>query len=317
MNSPRLVSNSEVQTFKDCRRKWWLSWYRGLVSNAVEVQGVRSTGTRLHIALESHYQPGTGQDPLWALRKAQGDDRDILLQSQTPDSELLVKLHKDFELEQIMLEGYLEWLEETGADSVLEVVASEQFISMPFLEGGRDAAPVTIIGKLDTRFRDVRTGRTRFMDHKSVTVFANPQLLKIDEQTLHYQLLLWLESEGEEWCDGALYNMLRRVKRTAKAKPPFFKREVIDRNRHELEAYKSQLTGVITEIQAVERQITQDPKLIPFVIHKRPSRDCAWKCPFFKVCHMFDDGSRAEDALTGMYHQANPLDYYQGKEQEE
>lgn len=312
----RLISNSEVQTFKDCRRKWWLGWYRGKVSRVVEVQGVRNTGTRLHIALEAHYQPGTvqgGLSPLGALRQAQEADRAIAI-AQGMD---LAKLLKDFELEQIMLEGYLAWLSETGEDANLEVVASEQFVSAPFLDGVGGLLPVTIIGKLDTRFRDVRTGRTRFMDNKSVTVFANPQLLKIDEQTLHYQLLLWLETEGEDWCDGALYNMLRRVKRTAKAVPPFYKREVIDRNRTELEAYKSQLTGVIQDLQRVEQQISEDPSLIPYVIYKRPSRDCTWKCPFFAVCPLFDDGSRAEDALEARYVTHDPLEYYGGKEREE
>lgn len=320
--NPRLVSNSEVQTFKECRRKWWLSWYRGLVSRTVEVQGVRSTGTRLHLPLEAYYQPSSApaRDPFAVLQEAQDADWKIFTEQQGPvftDHVAMKKLRSDFELERIMLEGYLEWVRETGVDAELEVVASETFVSAPFLDGVNGTPAVTLIGKIDTRFRDVRTGRVKFMDHKSVTAFEDPRLLKINQQTLHYQLLLWLDSEGEEWCDEALYNMIRRVKRTAKAKPPFFKREPIPRNRHELESYKRQLTGTVTEMQDVERKITDDPALIPFLISSRPSRDCSWKCPFFKVCHMFDDGSRVESALDSLYEVEDPLDYYGGKDREE
>jgi hypothetical protein len=320
--NPRLVSNSEVQTFKECRRKWWLSWYRGLVSRTVEVQGVRNTGTRFHIAMEAYYVPA-GQpagNPFAALEVAQQEDWKIFAAQQDPsfpDEKTAKKLRSDFDLERIMLEGYLEWLRETGVDANLEVVASETFVSAPFLDGFKNSPSVTLIGKIDTRFRDVRTGRTKFMDNKTVVSFEDPRLLKINQQTLHYQLLLWLDSTGEEWCDEALYNMIRRVKRTEKAKPPFFKRESIPRNRLELEAYKRQLTGTITEMQEVERKITKDPALVPFLISNRPSRDCTWKCPFFTVCHMFDDGSRVEDAVERFYEVKDPLDYYGGKDREE
>jgi len=27
---PYVLSNSEIQVFKDCRRKWWLNYYRRL-----------------------------------------------------------------------------------------------------------------------------------------------------------------------------------------------------------------------------------------------------------------------------------------------
>ena len=76
VNGYRLVSNSEIQTFKQCRRKWWLQWYRGLASRQTEVQGVRSTGTRLHIGLDAYYQP-EGQSTraaLAALAATQAED---------------------------------------------------------------------------------------------------------------------------------------------------------------------------------------------------------------------------------------------------
>lgn len=320
VNGFRLVSNSEVQTFKECRRKWWLAWYRGLVPRTREVQGVRSTGTRLHIGLEAYYQPG-GQSvsaALTALLGAQQEDRNSL----PADSSDLEQLQKDFQLERIMLEGYFEWLAETGEDQFLQVVASEEYIETEFMEGSarKGRYPVKIIGKIDSRFLDTRTGRRKIMDHKSVQVFENPRLLGLNEQTLHYLLLEFLSTEeGEARCDAALYNMMRRVKRTAKAIPPFYKREVIERNQHELNAYRNRLAGSITDLQDAEWALdyADDPETVQMIVYPRPSRDCTWKCPFFKVCRMFDDGSRAEDAVETFYEVADPMAYYQGKEREE
>lgn len=323
VNGYRLVSNSELQCFKGCRRKWWLQWYRGLVSRMVEVQGVRSTGTRLHIGWQAYYQPEVQsvQAAIDALRDAQTEDLGKLQVDAYGfiNDDLRRKLLSDFQLEQIMLEGYFEWLAESGEDSNLEIVSSETYLEASFPVTLADGTPpVKIIGKIDTRVRDRRTGRRKFIDHKSVTVFENPQLLKINEQTLHYLLLEWLTTEeGETRCDSALYNMARRVKRTAKAVPPFYKRVEIERNQHELESYMRRLTGVIGDIQHVEETLDRNPEMAAYVAYPTPSRDCTWKCPFFAQCPMFDDGSRVEAALESQFTVHNPLEYYQGREEVE
>jgi hypothetical protein len=323
VNGYRLVSNSEIQTYKSCKRKWWLAYFRGLTSRTVEVQGVRSTGTRLHIGWQAFYQPGvqSAQAAIDALREAQAEDLAKLQPDQFGflNDDLRKKLISDFDLERIMLEGYFEWLAETGADADLEVVSSETYLEGSFPVTLADGSPpVKVIGKVDTRVVDRRTGRRRFMDHKSVTVFEDPQLLRLNEQTLHYLLLEWLNTgEGEARCDAAYYNMARRVKRTAKAVPPFYQRITIERNQHELESYIRRLTGVIGDIQRTEQTLDARPEMAAYVAYPTPSRDCTWKCPFFKVCPLFDDGSRVEAAVEAQYVQHNPLDYYQGREEVE
>ena len=49
------VSNSELATFKECRRKWWLNYYRGLTPKNVPMHGPLALGTRIHYALEMYY----------------------------------------------------------------------------------------------------------------------------------------------------------------------------------------------------------------------------------------------------------------------
>ena len=44
--------------------------------------------------------------------------------------------------------------------------------------------------------------------------------------------------------------------------------------------------------------------------YPRPNKDCSWKCEFFPVCPLFDDGSRAEDMIQSLYVVGDPLDRY-------
>lgn len=319
MTDVRLISNSEIQAFKQCRRKWWLSWFRGLTPRKKAVQGIASTGTRLHIALDALYSHGSAVAAWEALRAAQAADRAIVeTQEDNPFSNAMGDIAKDFDLEAAMLEGYVEWLEETGADSSLEVVSTETYVEAPFLEGGGGIAPATLIGRLDLRVRDRRSGRRAFMDHKSVQAFKSPVLLGMDEQLLHYHLLEFLNTDSaDQRCDAAYYNQLRRVKRGKTSKPPYFKREMVSFNSHELESYMNRLAAVITDIQRVEKDMREDPAIAQHLAYPTPSRDCTWKCPFLKVCRMFDDGSRVEAALEELYEIGDPLSYYQMDQEKE
>lgn len=312
----RLISNSEIQTFKACRRKWWLAWYRGMASRKADLVGIRNVGTRIHLCLAEYYVP-EGQprvSPMVTHQRVTAEDLAALYanaeqEGYEVDAALLKKLNANFELERIMLEGYMAWLRETGADSQLEVIGSEMYVEAEIKPG------VKIIGKIDTRLRNRITGKIMIIDHKSVQIFVAPLLLRQNEQVLHYTLLEFLRDGGSEPV-GAFYNQLRRVKRGATAKPPFYLRETITHNRHEVESYRQRVLGVISDIEEVERKLEAGVPH-PEAVYPTPSRDCSWKCPFVKICPMFDDGSRAEDALADQFVQSNPLDYYQGAEREE
>lgn len=313
----RRFSNSEIQTFQECRRKWWLAWYRGFRMRRPDVIGVRSTGTRIHLALAEWYVPH-GQprtDPREALERAIAEDAKLLTQHVDTTPADIDRFEKSSSLERAMVEGYVDWLQETGADQGLRVIASEQYVEadMPEFDIVRDTK---IIGKIDVRVRRESDGVRLFKDHKTVADFTGPMAwLHMNPQMLHYHLLEWLSTEdGEARCDGALYNMLRRVKRTATAKPPFYERLEVRHNRAQLESYKRRLSGVIGDIYDVEESLESLPDAHTDVhlevVYPRPTSDCRWKCDFFGVCSLFDDGSRAEAMLTQHFEKGDPLEYY-------
>lgn len=316
-----LVSNSEVQTFKDCPRRWWVAWHRGLVPKRMPLTGVRSTGTRVHEALAAYYQPGHDRgDALTTLGESQRNDLDTVVRRQLDDDALddmyldnleLAALQRDFDLERAIVEGYLQWVEETGIDQHIEVVAPETYVEATFTIDNEDRA-VLLIGKLDARIINTLTGRLTFIDHKVVGSLDDP-ILGLNQQVLHYMVIAWLTNQSLEFdlktVDGALYNMLKRSKRTDRAKPPFYARITVEHNYHELYNYQKQLQGVAIRLLEVDHllDIGADHHV---VAPSRPSRDCAWKCDFFKICRMFDDGSRVEDAINDLYERRDPLSYY-------
>jgi hypothetical protein len=320
------ISNSELQTWKRCRRKWWLAWYRKLALATETFVGVRSVGDRIHRALQQWYVPD-GQprvDPRNALERVIVEDwtkiAQLARERQLEDEQLGV-LAKEFadstNLERAMIEGYVQWLEETGADAELRVIASET----PLMAKLEDASgrPIALIGKLDVRVKRVTDDVSLVLDHKTVGDLKSPAVtLPQNEQMLHYMLLEWLNSdEGEKRCDGALYNMLKRTKRSSRATPPFYDRIEVRHNPYELAAYRRRMLAASSNIMdAIERLDAGDSHFD--VVYPSPRGECKWDCDFFAICNLFDDGSAGtEDMINVLYKTVDPRDRYDVKVNDE
>lgn len=313
-------SNSEITTSQLCPRKWWLAWYRGLTPRIKDVQGPRSTGTRIHIALGGYYSViGSYEAVRYAftlLNTEQVKDMESLEAQYEFDEDLdmrVAKLQSDFDLERIMLEGYFQWIQETGIDAQLEVVGVEQYLEVDYLVSNIEK--IKLIGKIDSRIRSRITGRRLFIDHKTVQSVRDATL-NMNRQMLHYHLLEELTTPpGDQRCDGALYNMLRKVKRTRASKPPYYARVPIDHNRYQIQSYGQQLDTLILQILERTYALRERPYDSIVIAPANPGRHCSW-CPFMKVCTMFDDGSRVEAALEDLYEIKDPLSYYGAREKE-
>ena len=446
------VSNSELQTFKRCRRKWWLAWYQRLMLQTEDFTSVRATGTRVHRALAYWYVPDGEKrvDPRDALERVIVDDwtkvAKLAQERRTSDEqlgELAVEFAQATNLERAMVEGYVQWLEETGADAELRITASETPLLVNVqVEVDGEWFDVQLIGLLDVRAMRVTDGVALLLDHKTVGDLTAPVVtLPQNEQVLHYMLLEYLnaveqevrswsgeESLGSEtyvfraqsstslempflpgvnyhgtWCsgvdssspgrgsleqrpeqprtvslgmpqfapqqgrgafaqtqnggaqaqaqrgaeasrsshpevvggiqaedvridegvlaaatrealgrvgNGALYNMLRRVKRSARAKPPFYDRIEVRHNGYEIDAYRTRAMAVIREIIRARRALDNGGNHLE-VAYPSPNPSCRCDCDFFAVCNLLDDGSRGvNDMINALYRTTNPLERY-------
>lgn len=150
------LSNSEIQTYKDCRRKWWLSYYRRLKPKQNKFTGPLALGSRVHEALDQYYS--TEIPLLEAYANLIEDDRIKIAEDGRDPSEL----DSEGDLGRIMLEGYLQWIDEEGIDSELEMISTEEVLKMPMFNG-----EVELQGKIDMRVRRKVDGVRMFRDFKA------------------------------------------------------------------------------------------------------------------------------------------------------
>lgn len=184
----------------------------------------------------------------------------------------------------IMLNGYVDWAEQTGADAALEVLAVE----MPWEVDGME-------GRMDLVVHDHMLNGPVVLDHKCVQTLSQlpPQN---DFQLLTYALGYWRTTGERPVAVG--HNMLRKVKRTGAAKPPFYDRVYNHISEAHLLKHEAHLRGIastLATVRAVARD-EQDPLLYP-----NPNRDCTWRCDFVDICAMVDEGGDYEHILETAY----------------
>lgn len=295
------LSNSEIQTFKDCRRRWWLSYYRRMQPKQKEYSGALALGSRVHAALDDYYANGVAL--LDSYTELAAKDR-LILEAEMRDT---TSFDSEVELGRIMLEGYLEWVEENGIDAELDIVSTEETIIAPLFDG-----EVELQGKLDMRVRRKIDGVRMFRDFKTVggslSDFAN--LAPMNEQVLTYMLLEMLKDGEENRSEGGIFTMLKKVKRSSRAVPPFYEQIEIRHNIFTIRSFWNRIHGVIADLMRVRKALDEGESHTS-VAYPHPTRDCKWKCPFFSICTMFDDGSSAEQALSEMFEEADPYAYYE------
>lgn len=293
------VSPSEIAKFRRCRRSWYLNYHQrwGIDKEYAPATSVALLGTRIHAALEAYY--GYDIDPVAAIAVIYEAER-----VARPDHVVALTAEQDWAT--IMVSGFMEWAAETGLDEEYETVATERAVEVPILLTNGEMAIVS--GKLDQIVRRRLDGAFLVRDWKTVSTLHKADMIVLDEQMRIYSWLLTAASDGMR-VDGALYAMLLRSKRTARATGPFYEQVHINYNGRDHASMFYRLRGVLDEMDRVTRQLAQgtDHRL---AVYPNPMLDrCSWDCTYKNVCSLFDDGSRAEDAMRGNFVQRDPYDY--------
>lgn len=327
------MSNGKNQTWLRCRRKWWLAWFRRLAPRQENMFSPRAIGDRVHRALAMYYVPDgeTPVDPRDALERVIVEDWTKLAaqaraahpneDEQVVLAPLAERWNAAVALDRAMVQGYVEWLAETGADQDYRVVASETpqaaLIELPYdsLDLGDHHSgygAVQAVALMDNRLIRITDNVRLFQDFKTVgDLTSNIPTLPGDPQMLHYHLVEWLNTpEGEARCDGALYTQLRRVKRTSRANPPFYDRVEVGHNESQLQAYKVRLLAAARDMIKVEEALKSGADPLS-VVYPTWQKSCKDDCDFFAICPMFDDAnSHAEAAVAALYQVVDPWDRY-------
>lgn len=302
------LTNSEMSQWMMCRRAWYLGTYRAFrprgVSNVNRPLGI---GTRVHDALEKYYQPAGAPriDPLAWVEASYDADLEVAIGEA--EDELL----KEKALVVAMIEGYLQWVEETGVDQDIRVLAPETMVEVPLIEGA------TLLSKLDARVERISDGARLALEHKTVGDLKQPlALLPTDRQLLTEHLVEFLDLKArgleDKRADGVLYNMLRKCKRTATAKPPFYDREDVPHNIHELRNHWRHCARIAKEIIETRAALDAGASHHDFC-PPNPTRELSWKAgPFLRYYAMMNDGSDWEAAFAENFEVYDTLERYDG-----
>lgn len=297
---PLLVTQSDIASFKGCRRSWWLGSYLGLSLASEPVVGPLTLGTRVHKAMELYYTDGRDLQEAYAEIARKELDR-------LNESEVLfdrMAWESENELGRIMCEGYEEWLAETGADADYEILGAEKRLSHQF---DIFDVEVELRGKVDIRVRNRVTGARLVVDNKTTAHFSNLAITAAyNSQLKTYMLLERLADKEHEddWVQGALFNMLRKVKRGVQARPPFYERLEVHHNDVVMRNFYVQTVGVLRDYVSTVKALDAgaDPNVVAY---PTAGAQCRY-CPFRAPCLLMDDGSRVDDMLKALYTQRDP-----------
>lgn len=308
------ISQSEIFSWTRCPRNWYITYYLGMVPAGESPAGHRQLGSRVHTCLEGYY--GYELDPLTTLM--------LLYKIETEaHPEYETELKEERALAEAMISGYLEWLAETGADADLQTIATETDLQVPLpgVEG------VLLRARMDQVVRRISDGALLYNDFKTAASFEKHELLALDPQMRFYGLMQRLATAGQPDAPvvaGGQITTLRRVKRTAAARPPFYQRDEFRFTVTELQALQLKVMKVCEDIVSARRGLDwirengQGTEMLDW--HQRRELypvqipgDCSWRCPFSAgICTMMDDGSDWISALmsSGKFRQEDPYSYY-------
>lgn len=304
------ISNSEIQTYKKCPRRWMLGTYLGLDTKKERFTGPLVLGNRVHNALEAHYKNPDISPVDEYNRLLRIDTRKFLASPDASFEEVVDDFNSEAELGRLMLEGYVQWVEEENVDAAIEIVGVEEILMHHLV----DFDPrVWIIGKTDLKVLWAFDKTVRLFDHKTAAASGFGDYKKyayFSEQLMHYTLLEQWAGDPDIKVRGGTYNVLKKVKRSAKAKPPFYDRIHVNFSKKTLESFKLRLFAAVRDIMRT-RDALDNGEDHRFAAPANQNMDwTCGTCPFFSVCNMLDDGSDAEQFLEDNYKRVDPNDRY-------
>lgn len=106
-----------------------------------------------------------------------------------------------------------------------------------------------------------------------------------------YAVLAKINDPNETRGFRVIWNMIKRNKQTARAKPPFYQRYELAINGDQLRQFYAQLQGQIEEILRTEARLNAGESHI-VAAYPTPTGDCSWKCQYFTVCGAMNDMTR-------------------------
>lgn len=319
----QMLRTSERGSFKECPLKWHWSTNEGLA--AKRDSNPLWFGQGVHLALAEWYQKGSarGPHPADTWEDFCKDEERYIPTEYDEDERKYVEAKA---LGEAMLEGYVELY---GDDDHWDVIATEQTFNLLISDprytpppGGKLRALVKYVGTFDGVYRDLGTGEIFLMEHKTAAGISLDHL-PLDDQAGSYWYVATrvLRRQGligpRESISGIMYNFLKKALpddrpknsrgealnkdgvTVSKRQPgPNFVREPVWRSAGERKIMERRIQS-----EALHMAAFRDGTL---PLYKRPTRDCSWRCEFYKMCQLDEAGADVEEYKEAVYRKRDP-----------
>lgn len=282
--TPVVITHSDIKNFLLCRRRWYWDYVQDWRKPESTV-GALALGTRVHAALE-HYYKGLG-DPLARHEELFRADLEAAEEADAPPW-ALDQLYKDVIVGRNCVSGHQQWLEDTGADEIFDIVGAEMTVTAPIL-GGR----VQILGKVDVLFRRRDNGFLVVNDLK--TDGGRPGVREqLERSWQHHIYLIALRLTDPTAIVGeAYYTIIRKLARPSRSTSPIVERHRVPGTTRMADTKLKQLEVICSEMLRTMANIETDGMNHAF---PSPNHECQW-CPFKQPCEVVDESVEAARAM--------------------
>lgn len=289
-----VYDNSQLQAYKDCPERYRLKYVEQIQKRQTgEEDHDRNFGKAIHAALEVLYKARQAGRP---LLKA---DYHAAFEKEYPVSLKEEDLAKTPESGILLLDAYLNrYNQEDNQFEVLAVEVADEF----------ELAPgIRFIVKIDMVIR--QQGCIYFMDHKTTGKsfgYSYWNQFSPNSQITGYTAYC-IAKYGE--CSGGIINALRfgHRQRAYKGEPAGFyqdfQRQIINRNRQQVEAWK------LDQIEWINRVDADKNLILPGLSWNKNEAQCGY-CQFREVCISCNDDQVKEQ----LYEKHDAREYLGGKE---
>lgn len=326
----KLITNSEIQAFKNCRLNWKFAYDEKL--KPIEPSPKLFLGAGVHQALAEYYQDeNRDKHTLFMAFDGWFDESLGFIKTELKlidfDDEKQAEYEEIYNLGIIMLENYYNFAQENDN---FEVVSVEKEYTIPIYTPNGFKSRIYYKAKPDLVIRD-DIGYW-LMDHKTA-ISLNTDIYELDEQATSY--ILATQSALNIVIKGIIYNILRKKipkipkllkdEQLSKNKSidttyevywetikkhnlifddydeilkillakgnTFFKREKFYRNQNEIRNQNYRIYNIAHDIYAGKGA----------KIYYRPNRDCGWRCAYKDLCLAQQDGSDIDYLIGSLF----------------
>ena len=284
-SAPIVITHSDIESFLQCWRRFAWAYVHDL-SPPEAVWGALPLGSRVHTAIEAHYN---GEDAVDVHDAAAKADLDLLEADSKRPPWALDQLYSDIIVGRNCVTSYLDFLK-AGGDAGLRVVGNERMVEVPFCGGA-----VILRGKIDRVFERDTDGAWIIDDLKTSSVYRAGLRERLERS---YQPFVYTTIERlrnpDFYVAGATFTVIKKVSNKRHTKDALVERFPIPAMESVVRTKMKQLERICYKIMNLIDEVQKEGHIV--AAYPSPADHCRW-CAFRHPCELADENPLSAEAM--------------------